>query len=60
LAGIGVQESVLALLLQQFQVPLSRGTSIAFEYRFFYTVVDIIGVPPILKFGVDKILNRKY
>lgn len=59
LAGLGVQEGVLAALLQLlFGVPLSYGISISLLFRFFYTVTDLIGLPPILKMGLSKVLNK--
>lgn len=59
LAGLGVQEGVLAALLQLFGVPLSHGVSISLLFRFFYTVTDFIGLPPILKIGLSKVFNKK-
>jgi len=58
LAGLGVQESVLAALLQLFGVPLSQGVSISLLFRFFYTVTDFIGLPSLLKIGLSKVFNR--
>ena len=59
LAGLGVQESVLAALLQLFNIPLSQGVSISLLFRFFYTVTDFIGLPPLLKIGLSKVFNKK-
>jgi len=58
LAGLGVQEGVLAALLQLFGVPLSHGVSISLLFRFFYTVTDFIGLPPILKIGLSKVFDK--
>jgi uncharacterized protein (TIRG00374 family) len=59
LAGLGVQEGVLAALLQLFGVPLSHGVSISLLFRFFYTITDLIGLPPILKTGLSKMFDKK-
>lgn len=59
LAGLGVQEGVLAVLLQSFGVPLSHGVSVSLLFRFFYTITDFIGLPPILKIGLSKAFDRK-
>jgi uncharacterized protein (TIRG00374 family) len=59
LAGLGVQEGVLAALLQIFGIPLPQGVSISLLFRFFYTVTDFIGIPPILKIGFSKIFEEK-
>ncbi|NHV98471.1 MAG: flippase-like domain-containing protein [Thaumarchaeota archaeon] len=58
LAGLGVQEGVLAALLQLFGVPLSQGVSISLLFRFFYTVTDFIGLPSLLKIGFSKVFNK--
>ncbi|MEM2940598.1 MAG: lysylphosphatidylglycerol synthase transmembrane domain-containing protein [Thermoproteota archaeon] len=58
LAGLGVQEGVLAALLQLFGVPLSHGVSISLLFRFFYTITDFIGLPPILKIGLSKVFGK--
>lgn len=58
LAGLGVQEGVLAALLQLFNVPLSHGMSISLLFRFFYTVTDFIGLPAILKTGLSTIFKN--
>lgn len=59
LAGLGVQEGVLAALLQIFGVPLPQGLSVSLLFRFFYTVTDFIGLPPILKIGFSKIFEER-
>ncbi|MGQ9479629.1 MAG: lysylphosphatidylglycerol synthase transmembrane domain-containing protein [Thermoproteota archaeon] len=59
LAGLGVQEGVLAALLQFFGTPVSKGVSIALLFRFFYTLTDLIGLPSILKIDFSKILWGK-
>ncbi|MEM1548372.1 MAG: lysylphosphatidylglycerol synthase transmembrane domain-containing protein [Thermoproteota archaeon] len=59
LAGLGVQEGVLAALLQIFGTPLPQGVSISLLFRFFYTVTDFIGLPPILKIGFSKIFEER-
>lgn len=59
LAGLGVQEGVLAALLQLFGVPLSHGVSISLLFRFFYTITDFIGLPAILKIGLSKVFDKK-
>jgi len=59
LAGLGVQEGVLAALLQIFGVPLTQGLSISLLFRFFYTVTDFIGLPPILKIGFSKVFEER-
>ncbi|MEM2930289.1 MAG: lysylphosphatidylglycerol synthase transmembrane domain-containing protein [Thermoproteota archaeon] len=58
LAGLGVQEGVLAALLQLFGVPLSHGVSISLLFRFFYTVTDLIGLPPLLRTGLPKVFSK--
>lgn len=58
LAGLGVQEGVLAALLQLFNVPLSHGVSISLLFRFFYTITDFIGLPAILKIGLSNIFKN--
>lgn len=58
LAGLGVQEGVLAALLQLFGVPLAQGVSISLLFRFFYTITDSIGLPYILKIGLSKIFGK--
>lgn len=58
IAGLGVQESALALSLHVFGVPLSYGLSIALLFRFFYTITDIIGIPTLAKFGYLKIISK--
>ncbi|MGQ9596938.1 MAG: lysylphosphatidylglycerol synthase transmembrane domain-containing protein [Thermoproteota archaeon] len=59
LAGLGIQEGILAALLQLFGVPLSHGVSISLLFRFFYTMTDFIGLPPILRIGLSKVFNKK-
>ncbi len=59
LAGIGVQEGVLAALLHLFGVPLSHGVSVSLLFRFIYTVTDFIGLPALLKTGLEKVFNKK-
>ncbi|MGB9717241.1 MAG: lysylphosphatidylglycerol synthase transmembrane domain-containing protein [Thermoproteota archaeon] len=59
LAGIGVQEGVLAALLHLFSVPLSHGVSVSLLFRFIYTVTDFIGLPALLKTGLAKVFNKK-
>lgn len=59
LAGIGVQEGVLAALLHLFSVPLSHGVSVSLLFRFIYTVTDFIGLPALLKTGLEKVFNKK-
>lgn len=58
LAGLGVQESALALTLYLFSVPLSHGLSIALLFRFLYTVTDIVGVPSLARFGYLKVVGK--
>lgn len=58
LAGLGVQEGVLAALLQLFGVPLSHGVSISLLFRLFYTLTDFIGLPTILKIGFSKLFEN--
>ncbi|MEM2350930.1 MAG: lysylphosphatidylglycerol synthase transmembrane domain-containing protein [Thermoproteota archaeon] len=57
LAGLGVQESILAAILQLFGVSLAHSLSISLLFRFFYTVTDFIGLPGILKIGLSRVLE---
>ncbi|MBO3840804.1 MAG: flippase-like domain-containing protein [Candidatus Brockarchaeota archaeon] len=59
LAGLGVQEGVLAALLQLFGTPLSHGVSVSLLYRFFYTATDLIGLPALMKIGFAKVFNKR-
>ncbi|MEM4610932.1 MAG: lysylphosphatidylglycerol synthase transmembrane domain-containing protein [Thermoproteota archaeon] len=58
LAGLGVQEGVLAALLQMFGTPLPYGVAVSLLFRFFYTVTDIIGLPALMKTGFTKVFNK--
>jgi uncharacterized protein (TIRG00374 family) len=58
IAGLGVQESALALSMHLFGVPLSHGLSVALLFRFFYTITDIIGIPSLAKFGYLKVIGK--
>jgi hypothetical protein len=54
-AGLGVQESMYAMLLGLMGVVLDKATAIAVLARFFFTVTDFIGIPYLARFGVRSI-----
>ena len=55
IAGLGVQESLYALLLGLMRVALDKATAVAILARFFFTVTDFIGVPMLTRVGVKSI-----
>jgi uncharacterized protein (TIRG00374 family) len=54
-AGLGVQESMYALLLGLMGVVLDKATAIAVLARFFFTITDLIGIPYLARLGVRSI-----
>jgi uncharacterized protein (TIRG00374 family) len=54
-AGLGVQESMYALLLGLMGVVLDKATAIAVLARFFFTITDFIGIPYLARLGVRSI-----
>jgi len=55
IAGLGVQESMYALLLGLLGVVLDKATAIAMLARFFFTVTDFVGIPFLARLGVRSI-----
>lgn len=55
IAGIGVQESMYALLLGLMGVALDKATAVAILARFFFTATDLIGAPLLTRIGVKSI-----
>jgi len=55
IAGLGVQESMYALLLGFMGVVLDKATAIAILARFFFTVTDFMGIPFLARLGVRSL-----
>lgn len=55
IAGLGVQESMYAVLLGLLKVALDKATAVAMLARFFFTATDFIGIPLLARIGVRSI-----